>query len=155
MNREVSALERARLEYRPHLPEILGRPLERVGFEEAGATGSVRDEDSIRALFPHTFGRPVLKLGDGTGLDLVDTIERSPTNTRVILVTARGSVETAAFARVHGVFDYLAKPFKIEHLVDRVRAALAPSVPDSSPRRSCRRPARCPSPGTRGRARTA
>ena len=36
-------------------------------FEEAGATGSVRDEDSIRALFPHTFGRPVLKLGDGTG----------------------------------------------------------------------------------------
>jgi DNA-binding NtrC family response regulator len=72
-------------------------------------------------------------LGDGTGLDLVNTIESRPTDTRVILVTARGSVETAAFARDHGVFDYLAKPFKIEHLVDRVRTALAPSAPEPTP----------------------
>ena len=67
MKREVSALERARLEYRPQLPEILGRALDRVAFEEAGATGCVRDEESIRELFPHTFGRPVLKLGEGSG----------------------------------------------------------------------------------------
>jgi len=72
-------------------------------------------------------------LGDGTGLDLVDTIESRSTNTSVILVTARGSVETAAFARDHGVFDYLAKPFKIQHLVERVQAALAPSVPEPAP----------------------
>ena len=68
MNREVSALERARLDYRPHLPEILGRAPDQVGFDEAGATSCVRDEESIRGLFPRTFGRPVLRLGEGSGL---------------------------------------------------------------------------------------
>lgn len=67
-------------------------------------------------------------LGDGTGLDLVDAIGDRQTDTRIILVTARGSVETAAFARSHGVFDYLAKPFELEHLVSRVSTALATST---------------------------
>lgn len=72
-------------------------------------------------------------LGDGTGLDLVDAVDAGNTDTRMILVTARGSVETASFARSHGVFDYLAKPLEIEHLVGRVQAALADPSPESSP----------------------
>ncbi|MEX1311711.1 MAG: sigma-54 dependent transcriptional regulator [Candidatus Sulfomarinibacteraceae bacterium] len=72
-------------------------------------------------------------LGDGTGLDLVDAVDAGKTDTRMILVTARGSVETASFARSHGVFDYLAKPLEIEHLVGRVQAALADPSPESSP----------------------
>ena len=72
-------------------------------------------------------------LGDGTGLDLVDAIEERQTDTRVILVTARGSVETAASARRHGVFDYLAKPFALEHLIARVSAALAATATESAP----------------------
>jgi DNA-binding NtrC family response regulator len=112
--------------------EMMALALSKEGFRvESSSTAA----DAVAVLETGEIDLVVadIYLGDGTGLDLVDTIERSPTNTRVILVTARGSVETAAFARVHGVFDYLAKPFKIEHLVDRVRAALAPSVPDSSP----------------------
>jgi DNA-binding NtrC family response regulator len=42
----------------------------------------------------------------------------------VILVTAHGTVETAASARRLGVFDYLAKPFEVASLVERVHAAL-------------------------------
>ena len=72
-------------------------------------------------------------LGDGTGLDLVDAVDAGKIDTRMILVTARGSVETASFARSHGVFDYLAKPLEIEHLVGRVQAALADPSPESSP----------------------
>ena len=72
-------------------------------------------------------------LGDGTGLDLVDAVDAGKIDTRMILVTARGSVETASFARSHGVFDYLAKPLEIEHLVGRVQAALADPSPGSSP----------------------
>jgi DNA-binding NtrC family response regulator len=77
-------------------------------------------------------------LGDGTGLDLVDALNKEQADTRVILVTARGSIETAASARRHGVFDYLAKPFELEHLVARVHAALAtpavePITPEEGP----------------------
>ncbi len=43
---------------------------------------------------------------------------------KVILVTAHGTIETAASARRLGVSDYLAKPFAVEALVERVRAAL-------------------------------
>jgi DNA-binding NtrC family response regulator len=71
-------------------------------------------------------------LGDGTGLDLVNAVDAGKIDTRMILVTARGSVETASFARSHGVFDYLAKPLEIEHLVGRVQAALADPGPESS-----------------------
>ena len=42
----------------------------------------------------------------------------------MILVTAHGTVETAASARRLGVFDYLAKPFEVATLVERVHAAL-------------------------------
>lgn len=63
-------------------------------------------------------------LGDATAIDLLESVPaaRRP---RVILVTAHGTVETAAAAQSAGVFDYLAKPFTIELLLERVRAALA------------------------------
>jgi len=63
-------------------------------------------------------------LGDGTGIDLLDVITRCCPDARTIMVTAHGTVETAAHATRSGAFDYLAKPFEIGHLVRRVRAAL-------------------------------
>ncbi|MCU0305871.1 MAG: sigma-54 dependent transcriptional regulator [Thermoanaerobaculales bacterium] len=63
-------------------------------------------------------------LGDGSGLDLVERLHRDRPAVPVILVTAHGSVETAAQARNRGVFDYLAKPFELDRLLARVHAAL-------------------------------
>jgi DNA-binding NtrC family response regulator len=63
-------------------------------------------------------------LGDGTGLDLLEYCHEACPEAKVILVTAHGTVETAASARRLGVFDYLAKPFEVDTLVERVRAAL-------------------------------
>ena len=97
MNREVSALERARLDYRPHLPEILSRPLESVAFREADATGCVRDEESIRGLFPRTFGRPVVQLGEGTGPP-----ERRALNVGVVL---SGGQAPGGHNVITGLFD--------------------------------------------------
>ena len=65
--REVSALERARLSYRPNLPPSLGAGLARAGLREAGATSAARDVEAIRERFPRTFGRPVLELAAGAG----------------------------------------------------------------------------------------
>jgi DNA-binding NtrC family response regulator len=63
-------------------------------------------------------------LGDGTGLELLEHCHQACPEAKVILVTAHGTVETAASARRLGVFDYLAKPFQVDTLVERVRAAL-------------------------------
>jgi len=63
-------------------------------------------------------------LGDGTGLELLEHCHEACPEAKVILVTAHGTVETAASARRLGVFDYLAKPFQVDTLVERVRAAL-------------------------------
>ena len=43
---------------------------------------------------------------------------------RVILMTARGSIETTALAHRIGAFDYLAKPFELSELIARVAAAV-------------------------------
>ena len=61
-----------------------------------------------------------------TGLDLLAELQRRPMPPRVILMTARGTVETAALASRVGAFDYLAKPFDVAVLLERVNAALAP-----------------------------
>lgn len=63
-------------------------------------------------------------LGDDSAIDLVDQIRSSNPDAPIILVTAQGTIETAAAARAAGVFDYLAKPFKLGQLVERARAAL-------------------------------
>ncbi len=71
-------------------------------------------------------------LGDTTAIDLLRSIPAAELP-RVILMTAHGTVETAAAARQAGVFDYLAKPFTLETLLDRVAAALREHRPLEAP----------------------
>src|SRR3972149_6187162 len=60
-----------------------------------------------------------------TGLELLEEIAEREDGPKVILMTARGSVETAAIAARTGAFDYIAKPFDLHALLDRVSAATA------------------------------
>jgi two-component system, NtrC family, response regulator AtoC len=57
------------------------------------------------------------------GLTLLKAISERRDPPRVILMTARGTIETAALAQRFGAFDYLAKPFDLSELIDRVAAA--------------------------------
>jgi DNA-binding NtrC family response regulator len=65
-----------------------------------------------------------------TGLTLLQTVAERPDPPRVILMTARGTIETTALAQRNGAFDYLAKPFDLGELITRVRAALGGRVAD-------------------------
>lgn len=111
--------------------EMMALALRKEGFDV-----SVADTSSAanKKLESDTFDLVVtdIYLGDGTGLDLLEVSRRVQPDARVILVTAHGTVETATSAQRLGVFDYLAKPFEVDDLVARVRAALlAPT--DSTP----------------------
>jgi DNA-binding NtrC family response regulator len=66
------------------------------------------------------------------GIALLQAIAERRDPPRVILMTARGSIETTALAQRAGAFDYLAKPFELHELVARVGAALKKREPDSA-----------------------
>src|SRR5258708_11621286 len=59
------------------------------------------------------------------GVALLQWIVERRDPPRVILMTARGSIETTALAQRAGAFDYLAKPFELSHLI----APLPPAIP--------------------------
>ncbi len=60
---------------------------------------------------------------DRTGLDVLDAARAANPSCAVILMSARGSMETVMAATQGGAFDYLAKPFEIDQLLDTVRRA--------------------------------
>jgi two-component system response regulator AtoC len=103
--------------------ELMRLSLSKEGFEVRAAASS---NDALSAVSEDTFDVIVtdIYLGDGTGLDLLEHCRTHLPEANVILVTAHGTIETAASARRLGVFDYLAKPFAVDALVARVRAAL-------------------------------
>ena len=57
------------------------------------------------------------------GLALLQSIAERNDPPRVILMTARGTIETTALAKRIGAFDYIAKPFDLSELIARVAAA--------------------------------
>jgi DNA-binding NtrC family response regulator len=60
------------------------------------------------------------------GIALLQSLASRRNPPAVILMTARGTIETATIAARVGAFDYLAKPFDVAALLARVRAAATP-----------------------------
>jgi two-component system, NtrC family, response regulator HydG len=66
----------------------------------------------------------------GTGIDVLMAAKKQNQDCPVILMTARGSMETVMAATRNGAFDYLAKPFELDTLLEAVRRALDTSESD-------------------------
>ena len=70
-----------------------------------------------------------LRLGDGTGIELLGEIKRRAPQIAVVLMTAFAEVSTARQALTCGALDYLVKPFdnsELVALVERVRQQVDP-----------------------------
>ena len=65
-----------------------------------------------------------IKMPRMTGIDLLFHIRNLGLDTKVILMTAYASLETAVQAVRGDAFDYLVKPFTLKELRERVRQAL-------------------------------
>ena len=61
-----SALQIARAAYQPKLPKALKGA---VKVEEGAPTQSVADQEAIKALFPNTYGMPLIKFVEGETMD--------------------------------------------------------------------------------------
>jgi two-component system, NtrC family, response regulator HydG len=66
-------------------------------------------------------------IDDRTGIDIRMAAKKHSVRTPVILMSARGSMETVMAATRNGAFDYLAKPFELDTLLGTVRRALEPA----------------------------
>lgn len=62
-----------------------------------------------------------LRMGDGTGFDIIRKIKSDYPETETILFTAFGSIENAVEAMQAGATDYVTKPFSNEELLLKVR----------------------------------
>ncbi|MEW6115848.1 MAG: sigma-54 dependent transcriptional regulator [Nitrospirota bacterium] len=57
-----------------------------------------------------------LRLGDGSGIDLLKVIKEQHPETIVLIVTAFASTETAISAMKLGAYDYVTKPFNLDEI---------------------------------------
>ncbi len=105
----------------------LARALEGRGFEVT-AVGSVAEASDIAARSPPAYAVLDLRLEDGSGLSVVEALNRHRDDCRVVMLTGYGAIATAVAAVKAGAIDYLAKPADPE---DIVKALLAP--PDATP----------------------
>jgi DNA-binding NtrC family response regulator len=62
-------------------------------------------------------------IDDRTGLDVLESAKRNNPDCSVILMTARGSMETVMAATRGGAFDYIAKPFDFDRILETIRRA--------------------------------
>jgi len=87
----------------------LARAMESRGFvvELAGsvAEGIAKAKEAAPA-----YAVVDLRLGDGTGLDVIEAIRERRSDTRIIVLTGYGNIATAVTAVKLGALDYLAKP---------------------------------------------
>jgi DNA-binding NtrC family response regulator len=64
-------------------------------------------------------------LDERTGLDVLATARQKNPNCAVILMTGRGTIETVMKATQGGAFDYIAKPFELDRMLDTIKRAEA------------------------------
>ena len=64
-----------------------------------------------------------LVLGDADGLEILRRLRRESPDTKVVIMSAHGSIETAVSAMKLGAYDFIKKPFELEEIVAAVRNA--------------------------------
>ena len=99
----------------------LSRAMEKKGFEVKDAKTVVDAIKSVRSL-PPNFALVDLRLEDGSGLDVVQEINKTRKDSRIVMLTGYGNLPTAVAAVKAGALDYMAKPID----ADDVESALLP-----------------------------
>ena len=116
----------------PDLLTLYELTLLREGLEVETASSVAQAREMLQArVFRAVISD--MRLPDGTGLDLLQWLEKSGRPEKVIVVTAYGSPENAVTALKAGAFDYLTKPVDLRQFravvasaMGRSRAAPAP-----------------------------
>ena len=103
------------------LRERLARAMEARGFTvaiaESVAEGKARAKEA-----PPAYAVVDLKLDDGNGLDVVETLHTIRPESRVVVLTGFGNIATAVAAVKYGAIDYLPKPADADDILAALMA---------------------------------
>ncbi len=69
-----------------------------------------------------------IRMPGGSGLELLETIKEQYPNLPVIIMTAYSDLESAVASFQGGAFEYLPKPFDVDHAIDLIRRAMNESL---------------------------
>ena len=87
----------------------LAKAMEKRGFSVETAQ-SVAEGKTIATARPPAYAVVDLRLEDGNGLDVVETLRARRPESRIVVLTGYGAIATAVAAVKIGATDYMAKP---------------------------------------------
>jgi two-component system response regulator RegA len=99
----------------------LARAMEARGFAVTTAE-SVADGLQEVEQRPPAFAVVDMRLGDGSGLDVISALTRRRADARGIVLTGYGNIATAVNAVKLGAVDYLAKPADADDVINALLA---------------------------------
>jgi two-component system, response regulator RegA len=114
------------------LCQRLARAMERRGFVVQTAD-SVAGGIRLAGERPPAFAVVDLRLGDGSGLEIVKVIRQTRPGARIVMLNGYGNIATAVAAVKAGAVDYLPKPVDadaVERALLATEAALPPPPED-------------------------
>ena len=105
----------------------MARALAQRGFV-VSAVSSVSEGKDIARLNPPAFAVLDLRLEDGSGLDVVEVLQKHRPDARAVILTGYGAIATAVAAVKAGAVDYLSKPADVDDIIRALTAS-----PDEKP----------------------
>ncbi len=109
----------------------LGRALESRGFEVTTVASVGEANEALRTRQP-AFAVLDMRLEDGNGLKVVETIRERRDDARIVMLTGYGAIATAVAAVKAGAVDYLSKPADADDVVKALLATGdAPEPPEN------------------------
>jgi DNA-binding NtrC family response regulator len=106
----------------PIVCERLKPVLEKGGFVVETFTQSAEALDRLKEKPFHVVVTD-LKMKEPTGMDVLNFVKQRSPGTQVILITGYATIEANREAELIGVFDFIAKPFRMKDLAKLVGKA--------------------------------
>jgi DNA-binding NtrC family response regulator len=106
--------------------KLIRTSLERAlgGAGKAESAGSFAEAEALISRTRYELVILDLKLGDGDGFDLLRRLRHEAPDTKVVVITAHGSIESAVEAMKLGAYDFVKKPFELDELLATAQNAL-------------------------------
>ena len=108
----------------PDIRELLEITLGRMGLEAVAAANVAEARAVLDGEAPLRLCLTDMRLPDGSGIELIEHIQRHHPRLPVAMITAHGNVDSAIRALKAGAFDFISKPVTLEKLRNLVNAAL-------------------------------
>ena len=100
----------------------LSRAMEKKGFVVREAKTVLEGLEIVKKS-PPNFAVVDLRLEDGNGLDVVNELSKSKSDSRIVMLTGYGNLPTAVAAVKAGAIDYIAKPVDADDVESALLAA--------------------------------